>query len=76
MLSTNLSLSSSLMHRVARNPAAGARGPAGGVDTEVMGGTKNNTALKSTLECACVAIVKKIKYYDGYQVHGHKGNSH
>ena len=29
MLSTNLSLSSSLMHRVARNPAAGARGPAG-----------------------------------------------
>ena len=31
MLSTSLSLSSSLMHRVARNPAAGARGPAGGV---------------------------------------------
>ena len=31
MLSTNLSLSSILMHRVARSPAAGARGPAGGV---------------------------------------------
>ncbi len=31
MLSTNQYLSSSLMHRVARNPAAGARGPAGGV---------------------------------------------
>ena len=30
MLSTSLSLSSGLMHRVARNPAAGARGPAGG----------------------------------------------
>ena len=29
MLSSSLSLSSSLMHRVARNPAAGARGPAG-----------------------------------------------
>ena len=30
MLSTSLSWSSSLMHRIARNPAAGARGPAGG----------------------------------------------
>ena len=29
MLSSSLYLSSSLMHRVARNPAAGARGPAG-----------------------------------------------
>ena len=31
MLSSSLMLSSGLMHRVARNPAAGARGPAGGV---------------------------------------------
>ena len=30
----------------------------------MKGGTKNNTALKSTMECECVAIVKKLKYYD------------
>ena len=34
MLSNSLMLSSSLMHRVARNPAAGARGPAGGVSAK------------------------------------------
>ena len=31
LFSSSLMLSSSLMHRVARNPAAGERGPAGGV---------------------------------------------